>query len=770
MRKLLIIFLLFLFVKGFGQTTPFSPTQIGASSNYFDFGRGFEEWNGQNTWDNVTSIEIPNGVVHGKNYYYRFYWPFLETGNRVYNWAIFDTQIQYAISHGLTFSFRIQDMCTACSSTGGVSGLTYPLFLHTLMQGETTNSKDWQDAGGFWIPNWNSPNYQAGISNLLNDVATHIAGGSFNGVSYSSVIYYIDITGFGDFGEWHTSGWTGTEPTGRTATAGSLQAIIDASRTAFPNFQLDIPIACFGNNTYCPSSVGYYALTASNTYGRIGWRRDNWGNGNEDNTLVNSTNSYNPGDSVHNFKYIIVQSYKWSIVDGEPNNTSGTFGAPYADLAREVSLYHPTSIGDGNFPSGQAANSTTQANIIAASRTLGYRLTLDSGSTSTAAVTGGSFQIRMFWNNLGIAPLYEKYNVIYEWRNGLTVVRRDTSAFKPYLFQTGGDSLVNETFTISGVAAGTYGLYIIVKDVNGYRTPLTLNITGRQADGSYLIRNITVTSTGNPVANAGPSLSITAPASSVTMDGTGSSGTITTKTWSQDSGPNTAVITTPSSLTTTITGLQVGTYVFRLTVTTPSNFDTMQVVVNPALPPATNVYSTQIPGNGTGNDSNVAVGIELGLKFRTSIAGWVTGARFWKTSGNNGTHIGELYSYPAGTRLAQATFTNETLTGWQYVTFATPIFIAANTTYVIAYYSASGNYTYTAQQFASAIVNVELTGLADGTDGFNGVFDYAAAPQLPINHFNKNGYWVDVVFSVTFPNLCNCHPRITSGSNKVISH
>ncbi len=73
-----------------------------------------------------------------------------------------------------------------------------------------------------------------------------------------------------------------------------------------------------------------------------------------------------------------------------------------------------------------------------------------------------------------------------------------------------------------------------------------------------------------PVVNAGPDQSITLPTSSVTMAGTASDdglpnppGTLT-KTWSQVSGPNTATITNASSLTTTITGLIAGTYVFRL--------------------------------------------------------------------------------------------------------------------------------------------------------------------------------------------------------------
>ena len=211
MKRLFTILFFFFFAISYSQTTLFSPTQIPyGSSNYFDYGRGMEEWNGKNTWDNVVGVQIPNNVTHGKNYYYRFFWPELETTQDNYAWSIFDTQIQYAITKGLSFSFRVMDMCTAC-----LSDLTYPLYLHNLMQAEPANSRDWMNAQSNWVPNWNSPNYQARWAALLNAIATHIANNSYNGVPYSSVIYYIDVSGFGDFGEWHTYPWTGKEPAGR---------------------------------------------------------------------------------------------------------------------------------------------------------------------------------------------------------------------------------------------------------------------------------------------------------------------------------------------------------------------------------------------------------------------------------------------------------------------------------------------------------------------------------------------------------------------------
>ena len=47
------------------------------------------------------------------------------------------------------------------------------------------------------------------------------------------------------------------------------------------------------------------------------------------------------------------------------------------------------------------------------------------------------------------------------------------------------------------------------------------------------------------------------------------------------------------------------------------------------------------------------------MKFQSSVAGWVAGVRFYKGTGNNGTHTGSLWS-ASGTLLATGTFTNET--------------------------------------------------------------------------------------------------------------
>ena len=141
--------------------------------------------------------------------------------------------------------------------------------------------------------------------------------------------------------------------------------------------------------------------------------------------------------------------------------------------------------------------------------------------------------------------------------------------------------------------------------------------------------------------------------------------------------------------------------------------------------------------------------MELGVKFRSETSGNITGIRFYKASANTGTHIGNLWS-SSGTKLATATFTNETTSGWQQVNFSTPVAITANTVYVASYHTNVGHYSDDLNYFTGkGMDNPPLHALADGVSGFNGVYAYGSTSSFPNQGWNGSNYWVDVVFSTT---------------------
>lgn len=139
--------------------------------------------------------------------------------------------------------------------------------------------------------------------------------------------------------------------------------------------------------------------------------------------------------------------------------------------------------------------------------------------------------------------------------------------------------------------------------------------------------------------------------------------------------------------------------------------------------------------------------VELGMKFRSDVAGQVRGVRFHKGSANSGTHVGKLWS-ASGQLLAQVTFSAETASGWQSALFSSPVSIQAGTTYVVSYHAPNGNYSIELGGFNSERTNAGLRGLASGASGGNGVYLYGAG-GFPTNAWNASNYWVDVLFTAT---------------------
>ncbi len=153
---------------------------------------------------------------------------------------------------------------------------------------------------------------------------------------------------------------------------------------------------------------------------------------------------------------------------------------------------------------------------------------------------------------------------------------------------------------------------------------------------------------------------------------------------------------------------------------------------------------TTIPGLvDAGADSSV----ELGVKFRSDVNGKVTGIRFYKASTNTGTHVANLWT-SAGTKLATATFTGETASGWQQVLLSSPVPITANTVYVVSYHANNGHYSANLNHFATTGVDSPpLHALANGVSGGNGVYAYGSTSLFPTQTWSAANYWVGPVFS-----------------------
>jgi hypothetical protein len=140
------------------------------------------------------------------------------------------------------------------------------------------------------------------------------------------------------------------------------------------------------------------------------------------------------------------------------------------------------------------------------------------------------------------------------------------------------------------------------------------------------------------------------------------------------------------------------------------------------------------------------VPVELGVRFRAEVDGYVTGIRFFKGPNNTGTHTGTLWSSD-GHRLATGTFADDTGPGWQDLTFDEPVPIQAGDIHVASYHAPSGRYSVDENYFNQGPrQSGPLEALANTEDGGNGVYNYGEESRFPTNTFRASNYWVDVRF------------------------
>ncbi|PVD53388.1 hypothetical protein DC498_05820 [Terrimonas sp.] len=251
-----------------------------------------------------------------------------------------------------------------------------------------------------------------------------------------------------------------------------------------------------------------------------------------------------------------IVSYEWSKVSG-----------PSAGILSDAGIVNPTA--------GSLAEGVYKFQV---------KVTDDNGQSSTATVTitvkpaplppvanAGSAQvITLPVNSItldGSKSTAPSGSIIsYEWKK-----------------LSGGNAVIADAGSagtaVSELADGVYTFELKVTDNNGLSATATVTVT---------VKAVPVP----PMADAGNNITITLPANSVTLDGSGStapSGSIASYSWRKVSGPSDAVIADAAKAGTIVSGLAEGIYEFELKVTDSNGLSataTVTVVVKAApLPP-----------------------------------------------------------------------------------------------------------------------------------------------------------------------------------------
>jgi gliding motility-associated-like protein len=211
----------------------------------------------------------------------------------------------------------------------------------------------------------------------------------------------------------------------------------------------------------------------------------------------------------------------------------------------------------------------------------------------------------------------------------------------------------NPILTLTGLAEGIYTFSLTVTDNLGFTDIDEVTVTVNS-----VVINIP------PVASAGGDQSLSLPANSIILNGSGtdSDGTIATFAWSLVSGPS-VTIAGANTANLSLTNLQAGSYTFRLTVTDNSGDSHSDDVVVSVQPETVN----QTPLANAGADVTLTLPINSTTLngLGTDADGTIAGYSWTKLSGPAGTLSGaatanlDLSNLVAGTYQFQLTVTDD---------------------------------------------------------------------------------------------------------------
>jgi hypothetical protein len=279
----------------------------------------------------------------------------------------------------------------------------------------------------------------------------------------------------------------------------------------------------------------------------------------------------------------------------------------------------------------------------------------------------------------------------------------------------------------------------LLADMGATPDTLSAGLVSASASTDESPPSVTITSpaAGSPVSNG----------SSITLSGTAndSGGVVAGVEVSTDGGASWSAATGTSNWSYTYIQHGVGAQTIRVrAIDDSANYPATPAMLNLNVTGPHTVFGARGPVTPDSGDDSA---VELGLRITPTESGSISGIRFFKSAANTGTHTGSLWS-ATGVRLATATFSNETATGWQTATFATPVDVTAGTTYVASYWAPRGRYAADADAWAYRGITRAPLAVAGGF-GAQPASVYNTNGDFPTDIFGQSNYYVDAVFTGT---------------------
>ena len=412
-----------------------------------------------------------NGDRKVRNYpvcsiaYFRFYWDRLEPEEGRYAFDLIEQLLTKARERGQDLALRFMPMDTDPKAPAWFrakeKGFTYQVKAAGWERGL---KKD--QMVETWAPDFNSPFFLE-----RQEALVRAFGERFNG---HPDLVRMDIGSIGRWGEWHTSGTPVPMPTEEHALR-----VIDWY------FQ-------YWGRTPLTMLVGYTPGLRHAVGRGAGWRADSLGDwGHFSDRWCHMVNAYPKlvaaGEAEEAWRRgPVTFEAPGSMEDLEryvPSKGGGYDAMWDQALAWGASSYHAKSV---PIPDAQVA---PMERFL---KRCGYRFVLRSLQFPRTASRGGPLEVRMQWENVGVAPPYRPYVLAVRLQQGERSHVLDTDA--KVMNWLPGKHEVEVCLPLKNeLAAGDYELAIGILDPH-YREPeVRLAIEGRCADGWYPLGRLGVT-------------------------------------------------------------------------------------------------------------------------------------------------------------------------------------------------------------------------------------------------------------------------------------
>ena len=370
----------------------------------------------------------------------------------------------------------------------------------------------------------------------------------------------------------------------------------------------------------------------------------------------------------------------------------------------------------------------------------GQHIDIDFIPPTTNTVQGGNFQVIVRAHFLSANPLnaIETHFTFDNTKLQATAITNLSAAILPTLAIA--PSFNNIAGTVD-FAAGTFGA-LPTSDFNLYS--VDFNVLPAAAPGTTTLAfNTASTLAAGP---GGIDILNSTINGSVVITGIGCTAPLVTI-----SAPGGTTTCNSQPFNLILASVTDGTGPFDLTIEGPDGTATYNNIavgspITTFTPPVQSVWSAAAPSPFPATSEDAAY--TLGMKFTSSVAGFVKGVRFFSAgdvSAVPGNYTGQLWDQ-FGALLASGTFTGVTFDSWQELIFDEPVLITPGTVYVASYNTGTFlGYASTANGLAADVVNGPLTTLAGGVYNQGSAVTFPGVPTS--GGTTPHNYWVDVIFS-----------------------